>query len=589
MFTAAITFLCTCGLQKKAEREQQVSQKLVAQMDSFSFFINNIFLPAAKIKTGNPQQLQALFLQARLAYKKFEWAAEYFTPASAKRLNGAPVPDVEGGQLSVPQGLQVIEGLLFPQYDTQKQQELIKQLELLPPACDECKGYCKNIDVLNWQVFDAAKLQVFRILALGISGFDAPIAENSVNEAACSLTSLQHTIAIYDHNKETEKLFYAAIHYLLNNTGFDGFDRAAFITKYASPLTTGLTKLEQNLHIAPMQYTRLLKQSAATLFDNNAFDATAFAPGTAYQPNTKQIALGEKLFNDPILSGLQMRSCASCHQPAKAFTDGLVKNTEITGKALLPRNTPTLLNAALQPAQFYDMRVATLEEQAMDVVQNRHEMGGTANSITGRLWQNNKYRQLFTEAFPTENRTAIDTLEIAHAIAEYIRSLVKLNSRFDAYMHGDTTAMGTSAVNGFNLFMGKAKCGTCHYMPLFNGTLPPDYVVTEPEVIGVPANNNHKIIDGDLGRYAAVNVPFYKFAFKTPTLRNAARTAPYMHNGVFNTLDEVLDFYNKGGGAGLGIVLPNQTLPATKLNLSAGEVKDIIDFIKCLNSRLGEE
>ena len=110
-------------------------------------------------------------------------------------------------------------------------------------------------------------------------------------------------------------------------------------------------------------------------------------------------------------------------------------------------------------------------------------------------------------------------------------------------------------------------------------------MITEPEVIGVPSNNNHKVIDGDPGRFAAVDMPFYKYAFKTPTLRNAARTAPYMHNGVFNTLQEVLDFYNKGGGAGLGIALPNQTLPATKLSLSAAEMKDIIDFIGCLDGR----
>jgi len=184
-----------------------------------------------------------------------------------------------------------------------------------------------------------------------------------------------------------------------------------------------------------------------------------------------------------------------------------------------------------------------------------------------------------------------------NALGSYVRSLVFLNSRFDQYMRGNKAALTAEEVNGFNLFMGKAKCGTCHYMPLFNGNFPPRFVKTDAEVIGVPATaqallrgrprggGKGAVIDADPGRFAIVPAESFRHAFKTPTVRNAARTGPYMHNGVFSTLEEVMDFYNKGGGAGLGIKIPNQTLPFDKLDLNENERREIIAFIRSLDSQ----
>ncbi|MGN6569665.1 MAG: cytochrome-c peroxidase, partial [Flavipsychrobacter sp.] len=242
-------------------------------------------------------------------------------------------------------------------------------------------------------------------------------------------------------------------------------------------------------------------------------------------------------------------------------------------------------NASLQAGQFYDLRVNTLEDQSFSVMQNPEEMHGSLHRTVKQLWQNDEYKALFNSAFPRPNRTGIDTEEVMNAIGSYIRSLTALKSRFDAYMRGDKTAMNQTELKGFNLFMGKAKCGTCHYMPLFNGTLPPGYMRMETEVIGVPASANSHVLDTDMGRYNIVKVASLKHAFKIPTLRNAARTAPYMHNGAFATLEEVLDFYNKGGGAGLGMHIENQTLPFDKLNLTEKECNEIIAFIKTLDSQ----
>src|SRR5690606_30564952 len=134
--------------------------------------------------------------------------------------------------------------------------------------------------------------------------------------------------------------------------------------------------------------------------------------------------------------------------------------------------------------------------------------------------------------------------QVANALASYVRSLAKPNSRFDQYMRGDDGALTDEEVDGFNLFMGKAKCATCHFVPLFNGITPPKYTESEAEVIGVPKSLTDSIVDPDNGWYDVIGTDSYRHAFKTPTVRNVDRTAPYMHNGVYETLEDVMEFYN---------------------------------------------
>ena len=409
-----------------------------------------------------------------------------------------------------------------------------------------------------------------------------------MRESAASLQSLKTVLAYYENKVGTENLpaeLDEAIRYLKSNTNFNAFNRAGFITGYGNPITISITNLEKKLKIHVIRYNRLLNQDAKTLFDKDAFNVNAYAPDPESFLSEKKIALGKVLFADPILSGSGTRSCQSCHQPEKAFTDGLVKNTSLGNHTPLRRNTPTLINAALQPSQFYDLRVSTLENQSLAVVQNKEEMHGSMKGAAARIWKNDGYRQLFSAAFPKKDRKEIDTLEVMNAIGSFVRSLALLNSRFDDYMRGNKIAMSREEVNGFNLFMGKAKCGTCHYMPLFNGTFPPRYMLIESEVIGVPKTIAKNVIDNDMGRYDILKINAFKHAFKISTVRNASRTAPYMHNGVFTTLQQVMDFYNKGGGAGLGYPVENQTLPADKLDLTKKESDAVIAFIKSLDSK----
>lgn len=589
LLVSAGTLFYSCQ-QKKPAPEKAIAETLLAQVDSF---VDLCHLLQAAVESGSAPEkgLQSLFLQARMSYKKFEWAAEYFVPATTRFVNGPPVQEVEMGshQVFEPAGLQVIEGFLFPVYDTIRKKELVRQLTLLQSGCGKYKTHFGNIDIFDWQVFDAVRLELFRIMTLGITGFDNPLTQKSMAESAASLESLQKVMSYYidqeDDKEGVTKKISEAIHYLTGHADFNAFDRAMFITWYCNPLTRGFADLEERLKIPVILYNRLLNQGAKTIFDTNAFNVNAYAPDPSSFVTNEKIALGKVLFADPALSGTGTRSCQSCHEPGKAFTDGLVKNTVLGNNGLLKRNTPTLLNAALQPSQFYDLRVSTLEDQSIDVVQSSVEMHGSMKLSVRRLWGDTAYRRLFAAAFPKKDRAGIDTLEVMNALGSYVRSLVLLNSHFDEYMRGNKSALNAEEINGFNLFMGKAKCATCHYMPLFNGTFPPRYVKTESEVIGVPADTLTGKIDPDKGRYDVLALDAFQYAFKIPTVRNAARTAPYMHNGVYATLQQVMDFYNKGGGAGLGIKMDNPTLPSGKLGLTEKERNELIAFIKSLDSQ----
>ena len=580
--------LFTVKQQKNTTPEKAIAQTLVIQVDSFSV-LKDMLLVTALNPNADEKQLQSLFRQTRLAYKKFEWAAEYYTPQSTRFVNGPPVPEIESGDPYVrdPEGLQMIEGFLFPKYDRSKQKDLIRYTERLQQDCDIYHNYFSNISILNWQIFDATRQQMFRVLVLGITDFDNPIMQNSLQESATSLQSIKTVLAHYDSpdSKKLDDQLVSAITYLQKNRSFNYFNRAEFITRYGNPMCISLSDVATELKLPKVTYNRLLNQSAKTLFDKNAFNVNAYASDPSFFMSDAKVALGKKLFADPILSGGAVRSCQSCHNPNFAFTDGLALNTVVGGKKPLKRNTPTLINAALQPSQFYDLRANTLEDQAQDVVENPDEMHGNMKQAAARLYQNKTYRALFKATYPNIDTAGIPNYEVTNALGSYVRSLVMLNSRFDDYMRGNQAAMNQQEISGFNLFMGKAKCGTCHYMPLFNGTIPPKFIRIESEVIGLPTAPNSKLLDTDKGRYNIMQTPSYKHAFKITTVRNAAQTAPYMHNGTFKTLDQVMDFYNKGGGAGMGLKVDNQTLAANKLNLTKKECDEVIAFIKSLDSK----
>ena len=321
------------------------------------------------------------------------------------------------------------------------------------------------------------------------------------------------------------------------------------------------------------------------LMQGNGLNPDFYTPYAAAASNTNKIKLGKYLFYDVRLSKSNTISCASCHKPEIFFTDGLKKASNFAHGGTLARNTPTLYYAALQASQFYDQRTSTLEEQINDVMENSEEFNLADAALISKISSINEYKQLSKLAFESDT---LDNFKIRNAIGSYVRSLQPFSSSFDDYIKGKDDALNAEEITGFNLFMGKAKCGTCHFAPVFNGTIPPWFPKSESEIIGIPEKavwQNAKI-DPDPGRYAINQLEELKYAFKTPTVRNTAKTAPYMHNGVYNTLDEVVNFYHKGGGLGIGIDLPFQSLPFDSLQLNNNEKKSIVAFMNALTDRI---
>lgn len=566
---------------QETPKPTQVKQLFQADITTLIQSVNDL---ENLIKSNaDSQKLQKQFLAAHLNYKKIEVFSEYYFPEVSKAINGPALSEFEEDDKMTlpPQGFQVIEEFLFPVYDAKSKSELLKEMGILSANLKRLNRIAETNELTDAHVFDALRLEVFRIISMGITGFDSPVAQKSIPEAAGALAGMQKYYQVYatSDSDATLKIIDEAINYLKANPDFNRFDRAAFIQNYANPLSRKLYQNQKDLKIPFFDEIRGLKTNAKTLFDAAVFDEEAFSAFPDYKTTKEKAGLGKLLFNDPVLSGNNSRSCASCHHADKAFTDGLEKAISFDGKSFVKRNTPTLTNIAFQRVFFSDSRVNYLEDQAVAVITNADEMHGSLEEAAQKIKNDKNYIQKFEKAFPKKE---ISAFEIKNALASYIRTLSKFDSKFDAYMR-DEVAFTSNEKAGFNLFAGKAKCATCHFIPLTNGTVPPNFMKSESEVLGVPDAIGK--LDSDLGKYNLTKALIHKFSFKTPTIRNAALTAPYMHNGVFKTLEEVVDFYNEGGGKGLGFSLENQTLPEDKLNLTDLEKKQLVDFMKTLTDK----
>ncbi len=297
-----------------------------------------------------------------------------------------------------------------------------------------------------------------------------------------------------------------------------------------------------------------------TVPDIGPLPTSAPIPSTNLNYKAK-IELGKQLYFDGRLSKNNSVSCAFCHTPGSGFADP--RQTSIgVGGGVGGRQAPTVMNSAFNHLQFWDGRARSLEEQAIGPIQNPIEMAETHENVVKKLSRIKGYQQQFRAVFGTE----VNLQGLAEAIAAYERTVISTNSAFDKYAMGDQKAMDEAAVRGMALFKGKARCIACH-----NG---PNFTDNQFHNLGVPQVGPMK---EDLGRYYVTRAEKDKGAFKTPTLRSIIETAPYMHDGAFKTLEEVVDFLNAGGGAN-----PNLSALIKPLGLTAEEKADLVAFLKAL-------
>jgi parallel beta-helix repeat protein len=299
------------------------------------------------------------------------------------------------------------------------------------------------------------------------------------------------------------------------------------------------------------------------------------------QTTQEKIELGRLLYFDPLLSGDNEQSCATCHHPDLGFGDGRPTSMGFGGKGLGPerqggkqvrRSAPTIWNAAYNHKQFWDGRANDLEEQAQFPITSPDEMNQKPDELIKELKAIPEYVRLFDKAFSGDSGSAVTFNNAAAAIAAFERTIISDNSPFDRYAMGDQMALTAEQRRGLTLFRSlKTRCFECHGFPTFAN---PDF-----KVIGVPKAPGQA---DDFGRSEIEGGEPYKNAFKVPTLRNVAVTAPYMHNGRFRTLEEVIDFYASGGGHGQGLNLPNLDDKIRVFKVPNQEKKDLVAFLQAL-------
>ena len=434
--------------------------------------------------------------------------------------------------------------------------------------------------------------------SLGITGFDTPGTLQGIEDADKVLQTIKKYTGLYKPElnnvnqiellKKNSNIISKGLK-IIKGADFENFNRLVFIKEVINPLYKNIKDIHLALNYETIdevsRYPQAVNYTSENLFEKdflNNFYYVSLSKDDTYDEKSE---LGRLLFYDPILSQKNTMSCATCHDPKKSFTDGKTLSSSSNG-GHLERNAMTLNYSVYATKYFHDLRAQRLEDQFEHVVLSEKEFNSSYKEILEKIKNSPTYVDLFKKAFPNSNQIRFN--DIDYALAAYVMQLNTFDSPVDQYFQNKIDQLPKAVERGFNLFTGKAACATCHFAPLFSGNLPPLYIDSESEVLGVP---NHKqepwAFDDDKGRYSngltQEVASFYEGAFKTSTVRNIALTAPYMHNGVFDTLEEVMDFYNKGGGSGNGLNLEHQTLSSDPLNLTEQEISDIIKFMEALS------
>jgi cytochrome c peroxidase len=293
----------------------------------------------------------------------------------------------------------------------------------------------------------------------------------------------------------------------------------------------------------------------------SAADVLGPVPVPADNPQTpEKVALGKLLFFDPRLSGNNTIACGTCHQPGKGMGDGLPRSFGVNGE--LSRNAQTIWNTAYMRALHSDGNRASLEEQADKSIPGL-AMGQPFPALLEELGAIPEYKDRFARAFPD----GITQVNITRAIAAFERSLLTFNSPFDRYRAGDTHALSSEQKDGMDLFFSaRTACSSCHVAPLFTDNAWHN--------LGVPQAGPKTV---DNGRADFTKNPADTGAFRTPMLRHIDQTGPYMHDGVFDTLEQVIAFYVGGGGN-----VPNKSPLMKPLDLTASEQNALVAFLRSL-------
>jgi len=551
-------------------------------------------------------KIRKSILLTRKQFKGLDFWFRYLDPLAHKKING-PLP-VEWEtevfeKFEKPYKRQGAGLTLALQYleETQINKDVL--LNLIQQSLQSTKAYQADSITKELQSYHhfylCNRLFLLNLAAIYTSGFECPDKENIIPELIVMLyevntiyNSFNQSFPNYQLPNNYLNIYNGAIQFVTNQPKeYNSFNHYNFIRDYINPLFTINAQLILDYKVFSKSFVDYsINKQANSIFSKNLYNGQN-NKGIYLRVNDENTLakidqVGKLLFYDPILSGNNQRSCVSCHQPTQFFTDTSVTTAlQYNYKGVLDRNTPSLINASYNHLILADGKHFTLQLQAKGVITNPLEMGATEAEILKKVLSCEEYKTAFTEllkATPTEKEITIDHL--VSAITYYYGKFSKYNSPFDDAMNQQKN-VNENVQQGFNVFMGKGECATCHFAPQFNGVKPP-YIGSEFEVIGVPKDLKYTDLSADKGRYNINPAKETLNAFRTGTIRNAAKTKPYMHNGVFNSLEQVIDFYNVGGGSGNGLIVSNQTLSSDSLHLTNQEKTNLIAFITSLNEEV---
>lgn len=573
----------------------QKTQRLISLTDSAD-------LTNLTKKESLKQQLNYV----RTALKNLDFWTRYLDPISYKQLNGPLPVEWETEVFEKFEKPYQRQGagftLAFLQLEeNDAPRDSVKQLLLRALTAGKVYRHDSLVEQLDQHhhFYLCNRLFLLNLAAIYTTGFECPDPDRIIPELRTMLAGTQEIYQQFNQSfpdyplpKDYLQLYEAAVLFAnRQNDHFSEFDHYRFLRDFVNPLFTINQELIRSYRVTSRSYVDYsLNKSVTSIFSKHLYTGQT-TKGVYLRVQDPQVLaeienIGRLLFYDPILSGNNRRSCASCHKPEHYFTDtSAAKALHFDGVQRLPRNTPSLLNANYNHLIMQDGVHISLQDQALAVITNTAEMFCAEKDVLIKILSCDEYKQAFKRFLKhTPQYQSLSIEHVSSALTYYYSKFSRHYSPFDEAMNRQAE-LSSDEQKGFNLFMSKAQCATCHFVPQFNGVKPP-YVGSEFEVLGVPADKNFSQLSEDKGRYGVNPAKETLHAFRTGGLRNIERTKPYMHNGIFTTLEEVIDFYDAGGGAGHGLDVPNQTLSSDSLHLSELEKKQLLAFMKSLNETI---
>jgi cytochrome c peroxidase len=604
----SVLLFATFSFQKNIDSDSYIADyntKLRTFKNSQLVLLETIKKSDLSSKT-NREKIRLQIDQTRLALKNIDFWLRYLEPISYKQING-PLP-VEWEtevfeKFEKPykrEGAGLTLAAIYLDEDTVKSEVLLNLIHSSISATevftrDSVAGQLKDYH----HFYLCNRLFLLNLAAIYTTGFECPDPKNVIPELRSMLADVHKTYIAYNKGFTNTALSSQYLEIYLNtinfvnkqSNDFEEFDHYTFIKDFINPLFTKNQQLIKEYNVVSKSYIDYsLNKNSTSIFSKNLYNGQNTKGIFLRVYDNKVLAeiekIGKLLFYDPILSGNNQRSCASCHKPTQYFTDTLTNTSlQFDGKGFLPRNSPSLINAPYNHLILLDGKHISLQNQTKDVITNPIELGSNEQDVLKKVLSCKEYKEAFKSFLkytPTEKDITLE--HISSAITLYYGKFSKYYSPFDMAVNNKET-LNENAKKGFNVFMSKAQCATCHFVPQFNGVKPP-YVGSEFEVLGVPTDTNFTSLSPDKGRFNINAANETANAFRTGTVRNASKTAPYMHNGVFRTLEQVIDFYDLGGGNGKGLKVNNQTLSSDSLHLTKDDKTNLIAFINSLTENI---